>query len=196
MIDIKTRYINIYNDKLNCTIEYPEICIVEKNIFIQKINRRIKEDINIFIDMGNENFQTDKDKSNIFIDYKLHFNKNNIVSLTIIFSEIYRYKNLIKYVKTYNFDLNKEQIINIKDLIKEKYRDNSIIGEILNEYIDDMQNFYIEENSINLIYSSYEIYNKSEIIEMQIKFKDIFNYLSEYTIQRIMGEEDEAIKRI
>ncbi|CEP81555.1 DUF4163 domain-containing protein [Paraclostridium sordellii] len=196
MIDIKTRYINIYNDKLNCTIEYPEICIVEKNIFIQKINRRIKEDINIFIDMGNENFQTDKDKSNIFIDYKLHFNKNNIVSLTIIFSEIYRYKNLIKYVKTYNFDLNKEQIINIKDLIKEKYRDNSIIGEILNEYIDDMQNFYIEENSINLIYSSYEIYNKSEIIEMEIKFKDIFNYLSEYTIQRIMGEEDEAIKRI
>ncbi|QYE97612.1 DUF4163 domain-containing protein [Paraclostridium sordellii] len=187
MIDIKTRYINIYNDKLNCTIEYPEICIVEKNIFIQKINRRIKEDINIFIDMGNENFQTDKDKSNIFIDYKLHFNKNNIVSLSIIFSEIYRYKNLIKYVKTYNFDLNKGQIINIKDLIKEKYRDNSIIGKILNEYIDDMQNFYIEENSINLIYSSYEIYNKSEIIEMEIKFKDIFNYLSEYTIQRIMG---------
>ncbi|MFR8869493.1 MAG: hypothetical protein ACLVIH_05920 [Paraclostridium sordellii] len=188
MIDIKTKYINIYNDKLNCTIEYPEIYIKEKDIFIQQINSRIKEDINIFIDMGNENFQTDKDKSNIFIDYKLHFNKNNIVSLSIIFSEIYRYKNLINYVKTYNFDLNKEQIINIKDLIKEKYRDNSIIGKILNEYIDDMQNFYIEENSINLIYSSYEIYNTNEIIEMEIKFKDIFNYLSEYTIQRIMGE--------
>ncbi|WP_155488517.1 hypothetical protein [Paraclostridium sordellii] len=125
---------------------------------------------------------------NIFIDYKLHFNKNNIVSLSIIFSEIYRYKNLINYVKTYNFDLNKEQIINIQDLIKEKYRDNSIIGKILNEDVDYMQNFYIEESRINFVYSSYEIYNTNEIIEKEIKFKDIYNYLSEYTIQRIMGE--------
>ena len=49
MVDIKTKYINIYNDKLNCTIEYPEIYIKEKYIFIQQINSRIKEDINIFI---------------------------------------------------------------------------------------------------------------------------------------------------
>lgn len=84
--------------------------------------------------------------------------------------------------------MNKEQIINIQDLIKEKYRDNSIIGKILNEYVDYMQNFYIGEDSINLVYSSYEIYNTNEIIEKEIKFKDIYNYLSEYTIQRIMGE--------
>lgn len=129
-----------------------------------------------------------KENMNIFIDYKLHFNKNNIVSLSIIFSEIYRYKNLINYVKTYNFDLNKEQIINIQDLIKEKYRDNSIIGKILNEDVDYMQNFYIEESRINFVYSSYEIYNTNKIIEKEIKFKDIYNYLSEYTIQRIMGE--------
>lgn len=188
MVDIKTKYINIYNDKLNCTIEYPEIYIKEKDIFIQQINSRIKEDINIFIDMENDSFQIGKEKSNIFIDYKLHFNKNNIVSLSIIFSEIYRYKNLINYVKTYNFDLNKEQIINIQDLIKEKYRDNSIIGKILNEDVDYIQNFYIEEGRINFVYSSYEIYNTNEIIEKEIKFKDIYNYLSEYTIQRIMGE--------
>ncbi|MDU6115822.1 MAG: hypothetical protein E6649_15510 [Paeniclostridium sordellii] len=188
MVGIKTKYINIYNDKLNCTIEYPEIYIKEKDIFIQQINRRIKEDINIFIDMENDNFQIDKDKSNIFIDYKLHFNKNNIISLSIIFSEVYRYKNLINYVKTYNFDLNREQIINIQDLIQEKYRNNSIIGKISNEDVDDMQNFYIGEDSINLVYSSYEIYNTNKIIEKEIKFKDIYNYLSEYTIQRIMGE--------
>ncbi|GAA0105699.1 hypothetical protein UT300013_23230 [Paraclostridium sordellii] len=188
MIDVKAKNIDIENSKLNCTIEYPAIYIEGKNSFLEIINNNINEEINIFLDIGNESFKTYKKKSNVIVDYKIHFNKNNIMSLSILFSEIYKHKDLINYVSTYNFDLNKEQIINIQDLFKKEYEYKSIIRKILEKNIYEIQNFYIKENSINLVYSSYEIYNTKEIIEKEIKFKDIYNYLSEYTIQRIMGE--------
>lgn len=188
MIHLNTKYVYIDNNELNFVVEYPQIIGEENNIFIGKINNKIREDINIFIDIENENFKLCKENQGVIIDYNVYFNKNNIGSLSIIFSEIYRYKNLINYIKTYNFDLNQEKLLNIQDLVKEIYRENGTISKILNEDVDDMQNFYIGEDSINLIYSSYEIYNTNEIIEKEIKFKDIYNYLSEYTIQRIMGE--------
>ena len=75
MVDIKTRYIDIEDESLNCIIEYPVITSSEDNIFIKNINKKIYEDINIFKDISKEEVVYSNEKSTIFIDYETHLNK-------------------------------------------------------------------------------------------------------------------------
>uniref|UniRef100_UPI0022E09BE8 DUF4163 domain-containing protein n=1 Tax=Paeniclostridium hominis TaxID=2764329 RepID=UPI0022E09BE8 len=95
MVDIKTRYIDIEDESLNCIIEYPVITSSEDNIFIKNINKKIYEDINIFKDISKEEVVYSNEKSTIFIDYETHLNKNNIISISIVFSEIYKNNHII-----------------------------------------------------------------------------------------------------
>lgn len=194
MIDIKTRYIDIEDESLNCIIEYPVITSSEDNIFIKNINKKIYEDINIFKDISKEEVVYSNEKSTIFIDYETHLNKNNIISISIVFSEIYKNNHIINYINTYNYDLKNEKKILIKDIFNkkcnyEKLIKSSIKNQIkeLPQYITCDLSFYITSKYISINFSSYEILNSNEITNVKLYFGEIKEFLSEYTRKYLVG---------
>ncbi len=193
MIDIRTRHIDIEDDNLNCIIEYPVIETIEDDSFVEYINKKIYEDVIIFKEISEEEAIYSKEKSNIFIDYKVQLNKNNLISISIVFSEIYKNNYIINYINAYNYDLkNKNQIL-IEDIFKKepscmefsKNQTNNLKNLILIKSIN-AQSFYITEEYISINFSSYEITDSSEIEEIELYFKDLEKYLSKYTKKYIL----------
>ncbi|MDU1538699.1 MAG: hypothetical protein E6902_03685 [Paeniclostridium sordellii] len=194
MVDIKTRYIDIEDESLNCIIEYPVITSSEDNIFIKNINKKIYEDINIFKDISKEEVVYSNEKSTIFIDYETHLNKNNIISISIVFSEIYKNNHIINYINIYNYDLKNEKKILIEDIFNkkcnyEKLIESSIKNQIkeLPQYIACDLSFYITSKYISINFSSYEILNSNEITNVKLYFGEIKEFLSDYTRKYLVG---------
>lgn len=199
MINIKSKCIDIEDENINCIVEYPVICTTENDLFINYVNNTINQDINIFKDIIKDNAICYNEKSTIFTDYKVHLNKKNILSIGIIFSELYNYDNIINYINTYNYDLNKKRQILIEDIFKKHFNYELLIQNEINTIpnkIIDEQSFYITPKYIAITFSSYEIANDKDIVEVKLYFKDIKEYLSDYTKKYIMEQKNETIKRI
>ena len=195
MIDIRTSYIDIEDDNLNCIIEYPVIETIENDSFVKYINKKIYEDVIIFKEISKEEVTYSKKKSTIFIDYKVQLNKNNLISISIVFSEIYINNHIINYTNTYNYDLkNKNQIL-IEDIFKKesnymeliKNQTNNLINPIPIESID-VQPFYITQEYISINFSSYEITDSNEIEEIKLYFNHLEKYLSKFA-KKIYGSD-------
>jgi hypothetical protein len=193
MIDIRARHIDIEDDNLNCIIEYPVIEAIENDSFVKYINKKIYEDVIIFKEISKEEATCSKEKSTIFIDYKVQLNKNNLISISIVFSEIYKNNHIINYTNIYNYNLkNKNQIL-IEDIFKKEFnymefiknQTNNLINPMLIESIN-AQPFYITQEYISINFSSYEITDFNEIEEIKLYFKDLEKYLSKYTKKYIL----------
>lgn len=71
-----------------------------------------------------------------------------------------------------------EMLDRIKDLITDNF-----------ESKENYRNFYIEEDGIVICFSSYEIIRDNPILlEFKIFFEDFYDYLSEYTRSKLLGE--------
>ena len=189
MINIKSKYIDIEDENINCIVEYPVINTIKNDLFINYVNNLISEDIKIFKDIIEENAISSNEKLTIFTDYKIQLNENNIVSLSIVFSEIYNYDSVINYVNTYNYDFNKNRQILIEDIFKKNFNYELLIQNEINttpHKIINEQSFYITPKYIAITFSSYEITDDKDIVEIKLYFKEITDYLSDYTKQYIM----------
>lgn len=183
-----------------------------KDDIVDYINEIIYQDIFCFKDVAKddiENFKVNKNYlSYINTEYKVGFNKNDILSIKVEFSQLSGLYN-ITYVNSYNYDINLGRQINLKDVFKEnidyvEILNLNLIQELKNrsklyeleldelEYysyrlnILDNINFYIEYDGIVINFSSYELdKNISDSFEFKILFADCIDYLSSYIIDRI-----------
>ena len=194
MIDVKSRCIDIEDESLNCIIEYPVITSSEDSIFIKNINKKIYEDINIFKDISKEEISYSNEKSTIFVDYETHFNKNDIISISIIFSEIYKNNYIINYINTYNYDLKNKKKILIEDIFNKNFNYKELIIRYIKNQIQELTQditfdlpFYITSKYICINFSSYEVLNSSEIKNAKLYFGEIKEFLSDYTKKYLMG---------
>lgn len=196
MLTIKNNQIDIENKNLICNIEYPTIQNTSNNNLITYINKTMREDILAFKQVNIDNYLENKHDLLILANYEITLNKNNLISIPIVFSESEKYSRLINYINTYNYDINKNKKIELSDIFKNKFNYTSYINNLIEKQTDTPfrgilpdQTFYITPNSIVICFSSYELDNLySGIQEFEIKFKEIEENLSEYTKTQIMED--------
>ncbi|GAA0091500.1 hypothetical protein UT300009_15280 [Paraclostridium bifermentans] len=177
MVDIKKRYIDIIDKKFNCIIEYPVIENLNNDLFIAYINKKIHDDILIFKEISMYESIHSNSNTIIFTEFKEHVNQKNIISISIIFSEIYNSNKKINYINTYNFDLKRKRELLIEDIFNKTELIESNIG----------QKFYITKDYVSIVFSSYENKDTCDIDEMKIYFNDnesdISNYIRSYVME-------------
>lgn len=194
MLTIKNHQIDIENKNLICSIEYPAIQNTQNNKTISNINEKIYQDIITFKETNIAQYLENKYNLLIFIDYETTLNTNNLISIPIVFSESIKYNRLINYINTYNYDINNNQKIELKDIFKIDFDYKSHINNIIEKQtetpfkgISSDQTFYITPKSIIICFSSYELDPQySGIEEFEINLKSIENNLSQYTKELIM----------
>ncbi|WGX75928.1 hypothetical protein QJS64_19010 [Paraclostridium bifermentans] len=177
MLKIEKSYIDEEYENLKCIIEYPVITNLNNNSFIEYINKKIHDDVLIFKEISEEEYMYSRDNTIVFIDFKIHLNKNNIISISIIFSELYNFNKIINYINTYNFDLKRKRELLIEDIFNKTELIENNIG----------QNFYITNDYVSIVFSSYENKDTCDIDEIKINFKDnesdISNYIKSYIME-------------
>ena len=177
MLKIEKSYIDEEYENLNCIIEYPVITNLNNNSFIEYINKKIHDDILTFKEVLEEEYMHSSNNTILFIDFKVHHNKNNIISISIIFSELYNFNKIINYINTYNFDLKRKRELLIEDIFNKT--------ELIENNIS--QNFYITNDYVYIVFSSYENKDTCDIDEIKINFKDnennISNYIKDYVME-------------
>lgn len=214
LIDIQNRIIKEESEKVIYNLNYPYIKKSDANYdVIDEINNIIYEDIVSFKEVIN--LQTDEKlidtidyKKNIITEYKEHLNENQILSLSIEFSQLLGLYG-ISYIYSYNYNLDEKREITLKDLFKKdvnyteiiKKEIESIMKERIRKYayqegkskininIYEDQTFYIEKDKIVISFSSYELDNYIlSVVEFEIPFSKLKEYLSEYTFNNIYKE--------
>ena len=212
MLSIQTSSIE-KKDKLSIyNLNYPIIeSDNEKNI-INHINNRIYEDI-ISFKCATEDIANIKNNhlSCISTDYYIAYNNNDIISIPIEFSQLDGLYN-ISYVNSYNYDINMEKEINIKDVFKSGVDYTKIITKKINNKIKELSRelsldkyitvldylkdivfsdnptFYISKDDIVICFSSHELDSSiSDLSTFKISFKEDRDYLSKYIIEKVVG---------
>ena len=197
--------LSVYN------LNYPIIKSDDKKNIINHINNKIYEDIISFksvvediVDINNNHL------SFISTNYYIKYNNNGIISIPIEFTQLDGLYN-ISYINSYNYDINLEKEINIKDLFKSEIDYMKIINQKIDSKIKELSRnisldkyimvldylkdiiysddpiFYISKDSIVICFSSYELDPSIEDIStFQISFIEDINYLSKYIIERVI----------
>ena len=197
--------LSIYN------LNYPIIEYDSKKNIIDHINQRIYEDIISFKSAIEDiSYSKNNNLSCISTDYYIAYNNNGIISIPIEFSQLDGLYN-ISYINSYNYDINLEREINIKDIfnsdmdymeiitkkiddkIKELSKELSIDKYIMVlDYLKDIvfsdnPMFYISKDNIVICFSSYELDPSiSDLSTFKISFKEDRSHLSKYIIEKIM----------
>lgn len=205
------------NEFFKSNIKYPYLKIKDNyikkddatNKNIEKINNEIlntvtkfKDEIKIASNNYKESYEKNSDKNQYIkyqyesvSDYKITYNKKNILSIPLTMYEFTGGAHGLTNIKHFNYNLITGQEIKLKDLFKV----NSNYKEIINKYISDDisknpnvyflgedgfkgikddQNFYITEEGIVIYFSLYDIAPYSTGIPMfTITWDDIIDYL-------------------
>ncbi len=200
MLFIEDKKIKSENKLLGFYLSYP--VIENKSSFISKINDIIYKDIENFKELVTDTLNKPIIKNfdykiNALSEYKVNLNKNQIISISIDFSQLIGLYD-ITYVNSYNYDIDLNREIKLKDLFKkdEDYIDliNYFILKDIDEYlydrfkgISDDNTFYITKEYLVVCFSSYELdKNYSVALEFKIPIDEIENYLSDYIINNIL----------
>lgn len=211
MLSIQTSKIEKKDNLSVYNLNYPIIKLDDEKNIINHINNIIYEDIIAFknvvediVDINNNHL------SFINTNYYIKYNNNGIISIPIEFTQVDGLYN-ISYINSYNYDINLEKEINIKDLFKSEIDYMKIINQkidskikelsrniSLDKYImvldylkdiiySDDPTFYISKDGIVICFSSYELDSSIEDIStFQISFIEDINYLSKYIIERVI----------
>lgn len=211
MVSIQTSSIEKKDNLSVYNLNYPIIKSDNEKNIINHINQRIYEDI-IAFKSAIEDIAYNKNNSLscISTDYYITYNNNGIISIPIEFSQLDGLYN-ISYINSYNYDINLEKEIDIKDVfnseidymeiiakkidnkIKELSRELSIDKYIMVlDYLKDIifsdnPTFYISKDGIVICFSSYELDPSiSDLSTFKISFEEDRSYLSNYIIEKII----------
>ncbi|WP_455543459.1 hypothetical protein [Intestinibacter sp.] len=210
LIDKKVKNIRFF-------LNYPKIEVDnesdETREFAKFVNQSILNEINIFEEVVIYTYQDENIIGNINVisEYNVAFNKGNIISVPMEFSQIIGLTD-ISYIYSYNYDFNLMKKINLEDLFKEDVDYEKIIQnyimeeiyEILDTYTSHitynmyelmMESIYICEDPIFyfngrelvICISSFELTSEvCNLIEFPIDFKKLKKILSDYALKNIV----------
>lgn len=200
MLQIGDKKIKSENNLLRFYLSYP--VIKSKSSLISKINDIIYQDVENFKELVSDTLNKPIIKGfdykiNALSEYRINLNENQIISISIEFSQLIGLYD-ITYVNSYNYDIDLEKEIKLKDLFKENvdYIDiiNFFILKDIDEYlydrfkgISDDNTFYITKEYLVICFSSYELdQSYSVALEFKIPIDEIKKYLSDYMINNIL----------
>lgn len=217
MFIIEDRLLDKSEDQVKCLLNYPVIKLINnENGFVEYINRKIYEDVLCFKDVVEQILKEEDINSvvNLMTEYTISFNKNNIISIPIEFSQFIELYN-INYINSYNYDFNEEKEIKLRDIFDELIDYKTFIGNmvkiqlammldnneeleisnydlinmIYNVEIYDDQVFYLEDDGLVICISSYEMgSNSRSILEFKIMYEDAMYYFSDYFLRGVISE--------
>ncbi|SCH18958.1 DUF3298 and DUF4163 domain-containing protein [Romboutsia sp. 1001713B170207_170306_H8] len=217
MFIIEDRLLDKSEDQVKCLLNYPVIKLINnENGFVEYINRKIYEDVLCFKDVVEQILKEEDINSvvNLMTEYTISFNKNNIISIPIEFSQFIELYN-INYINSYNYDFNEEKEIKLRDIFDELIDYKTFIGNMvkiqlammldnneeigINNYdlinmiynieIYEDQAFYLEEDGLVICLSSYEMgSNIRKILEFKIMYEDAKYYFSDYFLRGVISE--------
>lgn len=214
MLKIEAKLLEQEEKDIRYALNYPEIKLANKeNNFINYINKNIYEDVLSFKDVVSQIIS--QEKLDIFInlltEYRITLNRNNIISIPIEFNQFVGLYN-ISYINSYNYDLNSEKEIKLKDIFEKEIDYKELLSglikvqltmlsedydieideeELVNlinsiEIYED-QTFYLEEDGLVICFSSYEMGNiNTSNLEFKIMYEDGFEYFSYYFIREVL----------
>lgn len=209
MLSVKTLNIEKEDNIFAYNLSYPQIDYEIKKNIVNQINQKIYEDIISFKNALEDISDMNNQPSYISTNYHTMYNKNGIISIPIEFAQLDGlYK--ITYINSYNYDIDLEKEINIKDVFNSNIDYMKIISEkvenkikelsrsltmdkyiIVLDYLKDIiytdnPTFYIEKDGIVICFSSYELDPSIEDISVfKISFTEDRDYLSKYIIEKI-----------
>ena len=183
MIIIEKEVLDYEKNNIKYYINIPKLCYEEnndknflKNEMIESINQFISEDIFIFIDMIEDDYNISKNEYtyiNSLTEFQVAYVSKNIISLSVEFSQL-RGLSDISYTKAYNYDFNLRKELSLKDFFK----NNVDFIELLKRYILIQINNFFDE-----IYRYDEnfIYNFMED-DIVLEEDNIFYFTHEFLI--------------
>ena len=214
MVNIVNGLVDKKVGKIRFFLNYPKIEVEGKNEEVEKLNKDIKNDIEIFEEVVMSTFDYKRTIGNINVisEFQTAFNKNNIISIPMEFSQIVGLTD-ISHISSYNYDFNNMEKITLEYLFKEgvdfqriihsyimeeiceildKY--NAYISydiyELMSESISILENpvFYFNSRELVICISSFELTSQvCNLIEFPISFKNLKNILSDYALENIVS---------
>lgn len=202
---VKTNEIKYDNQYIKADLRYPELEGLQNKQIQNFINNSIKNDIIEFKKQMEEAAKTSEMEARmsgeefepfiISTIYQVTYNKNNIISISIIYDEFLNGEN--SYIQTsYNFNLQNGKSMSLKDLFKEGVNYQEVINkEIRKELtlnkeqyfpgalenfkgIAKYHPFYIENGDIAVYFGLHEIApTSSGIPVIKIPFSSLKNYV-------------------
>ena len=196
MFTIEEKIVNEENEFFKQNIKYPYLKIKEdykneknKNL-IGNINKEIEAYINHFIqdiksqsDEYSKEYNEELSKSKedyikyqyeAYSDYKVTYNKNNILSIPITTYNFTGGAHGMTYLKSFNYDLSTGDKLSLKDMFKGSVDYKKIVNDYITleinknkeiyftdkdgfNGISDNQEFYIDNNGIVVYFQLYDI---------------------------------------
>lgn len=213
MFIIEERVLDKKEKHIKYILNYPIIKLINKeNNFINYINNQIYEDILCFKEVVQQILEEEKSNLiiNLLTEYTVTYNKNNIISIPIEFNQFIGLYNT-SYINSYNYDLNLEKEIKLKDIFDELVDYKALLNNLIKtqlstkleeceeEIKEDLINFiysieiyndqpfYLENDGLVVCFSSYEMGNSlRNIIEFKIMYEDVIDYFSDCFISEVM----------
>lgn len=212
MVKIKSEISSGKAKNVRFLLNYPKI---QDNIhpnFAKQLNGLISNDISIFQEIVEFSFEEADDCTvvNALSEFQVAFNKNNLISIPVEFSQIVGLTD-ISHIYSYNYDFDRQEKIALEDLFIEGCDYESIIEgyiiegiyEILAKYnieviydlmaeaiyICDNPVFYFNERELVICISSFELMSVvCNLIEFPIDFNRLKGILSDYAIEKILNK--------
>lgn len=152
------------NEDVNTVIEENKNIIVGINYpttGYKKIDNLINKDIEIIYNNFKDEYESFSNlttKSELNIDYTYNKLDNNVITITInIYIDSSKLKTSINYIKTYNYDINKNKILSLNDIVD---NDNiKKIPKLINNYLIKNYGEFININELNNIKYTYESFS-------------------------------------
>lgn len=218
MVNITNKLIDKKVNNIRFFLNYPEIELQneseEVGRFASFVNEFIKNDVSIFEEVVISTLKEEFIIGNINVisEFQRAFNKNNIISIPVEFSQIIGLTD-ISHISSYNYDFNLMEKITLDTLFKEEVDFERVIQNYIMEEIYDILDkykgyigydiydlmsesiyicedpvFYFNDRNLVICISSFELTSRvCNLIEFSICFKKIKNILSDYAIQNIVS---------
>ena len=218
MVNITNKLIDKKMNNIRFFLNYHEIELQneseEVGRFASFVNEFIKNDVSIFEEVVISTLKEEFIIGNINVisEFQRAFNKNNIISIPVEFSQIIGLTD-ISHISSYNYDFNLMEKITLDTLFKEEVDFERVIQNYIMEEIYDILDkykgyigydiydlmsesiyicedpvFYFNDRNLVICISSFELTSRvCNLIEFSICFKKIKNILSDYAIQNIVS---------
>ena len=218
MVNITNKLIDKKMNNIRFFLNYPEIELQNESEEVGKfasfVNEFIKNDVSIFEEVVISTLKEEFIIGNINVisEFQRAFNKNNIISIPVEFSQIIGLTD-ISHISSYNYDFNLMEKITLDTLFKEEVDFERVIQNYIMEEIYDILDkykgyigydiydlmsesiyicedpvFYFNDRNLVICISSFELTSRvCNLIEFSICFKKIKNVLSDYAIQNIVS---------